>query len=148
MRRIADADLRYLLLNCCDDNSAPALGQVRHLALYEAMATACGSVDGQLAHDLLSSFSIVGPIARSVDGLCMTSFSPNIPVEDALARAWDMRRKLKIWDLKIEDCHEGSCKGPWFSESEISSVLGCEAWIPAQRFEVVQKNKVQGSAGM
>ena len=34
--------------------------------------------------------------------------------------------------------------GPFGSEEEVSSFLGCEDWIPTQRFEVVQKNKVRG----
>ena len=50
----------------------------------------------------------------------------------------------KIWEATLEDCQEGSCVGPWASEEEISSFLQCDDWIPTQRFEVVQKNKVRG----
>ena len=39
---------------------------------------------------------------------------------------------------------EGSCLGPLCSETEVTDVLGCNDWIPTQRFEVVQKNKVRG----
>ena len=81
-----------------------------------------------------------------------------VPVEDALCRAWALRKKIvqrvtsvavtenlkKIWEATMEDCAEGSCVGPWFREEEISNLLGCEDWIPTQRFEVVQKNKVRG----
>ena len=160
VRRIAalpDGDLRRLLLGC-SEGETPALGQVCHIALYEAMAAACGSVDQHLAQDLLCGFSIVGPIARSGRWPDYTRPQPHVAVEDALARAWDLRMKIvqrvqsvpvsenlqKIWDSTIEDCSEGSCKGPWFSESEVSEFLKCEDWIPTQRFEVVQKNKVRG----
>ena len=39
---------------------------------------------------------------------------------------------------------EGSTVGPFGSEDEVSEFLGCSDWIPTQRFEVAQKNKVRG----
>ena len=44
----------------------------------------------------------------------------------------------------MEDVMEGSTVGPFGSEDEVSEFLGCSDWIPTQRFEVVQKNKVRG----
>ena len=81
-----------------------------------------------------------------------------MPVQAALDRAWDLRRKIiarvqgipvsanlqKIWDASIEDVQEHSCLGPFDSEMEVTRALGCDDWIPTQRFEVVQKNKVRG----
>eukprot|EP00913_Durusdinium_trenchii_P022491 g21128.t1 len=96
VRRIAalpDGDLRRLLLGC-SEGETPALGQVCHIALYEAMAAACGSVDQHLAQDLLCGFSIVGPIARSGRWPDYTRPQPHVAVEDALARAWDLRMKI------------------------------------------------------
>ena len=52
---------------------------------------------------------------------------------------WD-----KIWEATLEDVDEGSCIGPLESEEVVSSVVGCQDWVPIQRFEVVQKNKVRG----
>ena len=34
--------------------------------------------------------------------------------------------------------------GRFFEESEVSEFVGDDHWIPTQRFEVVQKNKVRG----
>ena len=73
-------------------------------------------------------------------------------------RAWELRKKIvkrvqavpvtdnlkKIWEATIEDAQEGSCLGPFFSEEEVTEVVQHEDWIPTQRFEVVQKNKVRG----
>ena len=160
LERIAqqpDPDLRRLLRGAPDDPPA-LLGQVCHVALYEALLNACGSVDQQLHADLLHGFSIVGPIARSQRWPDYTKPQAAIPVQHALDRAWELRKKIvqrvamvpvsenlqKIWDATLEDCAEGSCMGPWFSEEEISTKLNCEDWIPTQRFEVVQKNKVRG----
>ena len=39
---------------------------------------------------------------------------------------------------------DGSCVGPFATEQEVSQFLGVENWIPTQRFEVVQKDKVRG----
>ena len=118
----------------------------------------CGSVDQHLPEDLLRGFPIVGPIQRSSRWPPYDTPQKALPVTDALQRAWDLRRKIvqrvqsvpisenlqKIWDATIEDCSEGSCKGPWFTEAEVSEFLACEDWIPTQRFEVVQKKKVRG----
>ena len=37
-----------------------------------------------------------------------------------------------------------ACLGPFFSESEVTEVVQHQDWVPTQRFEVVQKNKVRG----
>ena len=50
----------------------------------------------------------------------------------------------KLWDATLEDVSEGSCLGPFVSEAEVTKVLQQDDWIPTQRFEVVQKNKVRG----
>ena len=77
---------------------------------------------------------------------------------EALGRAWAIRRKIiqrvaqvpvtenlqKIWEASIEDVQECSCLGPFSQEAQVTEILGCEDWIPTQRFEVVQKNKVRG----
>ena len=44
----------------------------------------------------------------------------------------------------IDDVKESSSVEPFVSEEEVPRFLGQEDWIPTQRFEVVQKNKVRG----
>eukprot|EP00913_Durusdinium_trenchii_P016762 g15755.t2 len=152
-----DPDLRRLLRGGPDDEPA-LLGQVCHVALYEAMLQAVGSCDISLVEELLNGFAIVGTIGRSCRWPPYDKPQKVLPVEHALARAWAIRKKIitrvaavpvsenlvKIWEATLEDCREGSCRGPWMSEHEISVFLGCQDWIPTQRFEVVQKNKVRG----
>ena len=58
-----------------------------------------------------------------------------VPVSDNLR---------KIWEATLEDVQEGSCVGPFVDEAEVSKFAQAEDWIPTQRFEVVQKNKVRG----
>ena len=76
----------------------------------------------------------MGPIRRSGRWPAYDKPQKVVPVADALARAWDLRRKIihrvqavpvstnleKIWQATLEDCSEGSCMGPWFTEEEIS----------------------------
>ena len=50
----------------------------------------------------------------------------------------------KIWEATREDVREGATVGPFFSKAEVDKFLGVKDWIPTQRFEVVQKNKVRG----
>ena len=44
----------------------------------------------------------------------------------------------------MEDVAEGSTVGPFQNEDDMTQFLGCDDWIPTQRFEVVQKNKIRG----
>ena len=52
-------------------------------------------------------------------------------------------------DLSQIQCSSGFCdnlRSLWKStmEDEVTQFLGCDDWIPTQRFEVVQQNKVRG----
>ena len=81
-----------------------------------------------------------------------------VSLETLHEKAWDIRRKIvsrvqgvpisenlvKLWESTMEDVQEGSCVGPLGSEQEVSDLLKVDDWIPTQRFEVVQKNKVRG----
>ena len=83
------------------------------------MLEACQSVDAFVPDLLLHGLPIVGPIARSRRW--------PVPVQAALDRAWDLRKKIvnrvravpasdnlqKIWGATIEDVEEGSTLGPF-----------------------------------
>eukprot|EP00913_Durusdinium_trenchii_P008689 g8162.t1 len=131
----SDPDLRTLLRGC-SESQTPKLGQVCHVALYEAMLLKVASVDVQLADDLLHGFPIVGAIRAS--GRWPPYAKPQVvlPVSDALARAWEIRKKIvqrvkavqvsenlqKIWDATLEDCSEGYDRFPASDEkSKIST---------------------------
>ena len=155
--RQPDPHLRFLLRGGPDDQPA-MLGQVCHIALYAAMLERCRSDDGGLPQRLLEGFNIVGPIEKSNRWPPFTKEQKCPPVQAALDRAWELRKKIisrvqsvpvsdnliKIWQSTLEDCTEGSSVGPFETEQQVSEFLGCEDWIPTQRFEVVQKNKVRG----
>ena len=116
------------------------------------------SVDAFMPDLLLHGFPIVGPIARSRRWPPYDKEVPVVSVQEALDRAWAMRSKIvnrvrsvpasenltKIWEATLEDVSEGSTLGPFSSPNQVSEVLQCDDWIPTQRFEVVQKNKVRG----
>jgi len=81
-----------------------------------------------------------------------------VSLTELKAKAWDIRKKIisrvqgvpasenliKIWEATIEDVSEGSSVGPFETEQEVTKFLDQDDWIPTQRFEVVQKNKVRG----
>ena len=43
----------------------------------------------------------------------------------------------------MQDCKEGFSIGPFHSEQEVSALLGCQDWIPTERFPRVQPDKVR-----
>ena len=113
IRQLPDAPLRRLLLGGAD-HEPPVLGQVCHVALYAAMLDACQSVDRALPQLLLEGFPIVGEIARTGRWPAYDKPQKDIPVREALGRAWAIRRKIiqrvlqKIWEASLEDVHECS----------------------------------------
>ena len=157
LAKIEDPYLRRLLRGV-PDHLPCQLGVTCHVALYYDMLQACNSVDRFLPDLLLSGFPIVGPIARSSRWPPYDKEQKVLPVAFACDRAWGLRAKIlarvrsvpisdnlqKIWDSTLEDVAEGSTLGPFFQEAQISELLKCDDWIPTQRYEVVQKNKVRG----
>ena len=157
LRAQSDPLLRRLLRGVPDDQPI-ALGQVCHVALYEALLSEVHSCDTDLASLLCKGFPIVGPIARSGRWPPYEKDQKQVPIEAALSRAWELRKKIiqrvgsvpcsvnlqKIWDATLEDVNEGSTVGPFYTQEEVTRALGVDDWIPTQRFEVVQKNKVRG----
>ena len=157
LKNLSDPLLRRLLRGCAD-HEALTLGSFCHVALYRELLAAVHSCDQTLPDDLLHGFPIVGPIARSKRWPDYTKKQDSLPIEEAVARAWEIREKIikrvqripltensgKIWDSTVEDVQEGSCVGPLFEEAQVTKMVGTDRWIPTQRFEVVQKNKVRG----
>eukprot|EP00438_Fugacium_kawagutii_P021836 Skav226383 [mRNA] locus=scaffold1438:28059:29741:+ [translate_table: standard] len=116
------------------------------------------SVDTTLPARLLEGFPIVGSIDASRRWPAYDKPQALVPLEELDARAWDLRRKIvfrvqkvpitenlfKLWEATLEDVQDGSSLGPFYDHDEVDRVVGSELWIPTQRFEVVQKNKVRG----
>ena len=154
---VKDPHLRFLLRGVPDSQSL-SLGSFCHVALYEEMLRQANSCDQSLSQFLLHGFPIVGPIARSSRWGDYTKQQPAIPVREAVDKAWAIRKKiisrvqavpisenlLKIWEATEEDVREGSTLGPFFDLDTVSKIVETDRWIPTQRFEVVQKNKVRG----
>ena len=157
INEVPDIHLRRLLRGAPDGHPCQ-LGTTCHVALYSAMLHACDSVDRFMPDLLLAGFPIVGPIARSQRWPAYEKPQQVLSIDHACSRAWGIRSKIvarvagvpvsdnlrKIWEATLEDVQEGSSLGPFVSAEEISCLLGCDDWIPTQRFEVVQKNKVRG----
>ena len=157
LRSLRDPHLRVLLRGCSDDQPL-TLGSCTHIALWREMLHAAKCVDQHLLSDWLQGFMIVGPIQRSARWGPMTQ-QDEVLSEDALrSRAWEFSNKVikninrcevtenteKIWESTMEDVAEGTTVGPFFFKDDVDKFLHTEEWIPTQRFEVVQKNKVRG----
>ena len=157
LRAVQDPALRRLLRGVPDE-APPRMGTTCNIELYRLFLQSVHSPDQALPDLLLSGFPIVGPIARSGRWPEFSKAQAAVPLEELMEKAWVLRKKIisrvqkvkvsesvqKIWEATLEDVREGSCLGPIESEEDVSSLLGCEDWIPTQRFEVVQKNKVRG----
>ena len=157
LRQIPDPWLRQLLRGVKDEEP-PALGATTHIALWREMLREARCIDRFLLEEMLFGFPIVGKITRSFRWTPLEAQPVPLEVEDLVTRAWEFTEKVlknvrrsevtentqKIWDATMEDVHEGVTAGPFFSKEEVDKFVGTSSWIPTQRFEVVQKNKVRG----
>ena len=157
LMQVSDAHLRRLLRGVPDSEPA-RMGSTCNIELYRMMLQAVQSPDQALPQHLLEGFPIVGEISRSGRWPCYEKPQDNVSLETLHERAWDIRRKIikrvhgvpisenlsKLWEATLEDVQEGSCVGPLYVEEAVSQFLHADDWIPTQRFEVVQKNKVRG----
>ena len=157
LQQIQDASLRQLLRGAPDDQPVQ-LGSVTHIALWRKMMATASVIDHSLAEEMLYGFPIAGSISRSWRWALMDSSPAVLDIPTLEKRAWEFSDKViwnvrksevtdntqKIWDATMEDVQEGVTVGPMFSQEEVSNFLGTKVWIPTQRFEVVQKNKVRG----
>ena len=153
---IPDPWLRRLLRGA-DDGKPVALGTCTHIALWRELAAAARSVDAKLVDQMLTGLPIVGSITPSNRWGPFDKEQTVLQLHELEKRAWDFSARVvanvrkcevtentqKVWDATMEDVAEGVTLGPFFSKEEVSKIVGTP-WIPTQRFEVVQKNKVRG----
>ena len=154
---LPDAALRRLLRGVPDDQPAK-LGTTCNVELYRIMLQHVKSVDQTLPSLLVSGFPIVGPIRKSGRWPSLDPTEAATSLEELQGRAWAIRKKIvhrvtgvpvsdnlfKLWEATLEDVSDGSCMGPFYTYEQVDHAVGCDDWIPTQRFEVVQKNNVRG----
>ena len=156
LRALQDPWLRRLLRGVPDDQSVQ-LGSFFHVQLWRELAQAAQTIDTSLIDAMLHGMRIVGPIATARRWASFDKAQFCLPHDQLRSRAWEFGSKVlknvkaaevtqnssKVWEATMEDVHEGSTIGPFYTKEEVSKIVG-EPWIPTQRFEVVQKNKVRG----
>ena len=115
------------------------------------MLRAAQCKDTSLAGRLRSGFPIVGRIEESQRWPAFAKPQDPVPVQEALRRAWEFKKKIfqrcaavpvndnlrAIWKSTIEDSRT-------WRKATLLARSRMRQWIPTQRFEVVQKNKVRG----
>ena len=131
-------------------------GTFLHWALWKEMAQACRSVDAKYLDELLEGLPIVGLIARS-GRWPADEHQPRMTLREYHKKAWATRSKIlkkvqkkgvnqnskKIWDNTIEDRDAGFCLGPFYETEEVDKVVNDVEWVPTERMDVEQKNKVR-----
>ena len=157
LRSLHDPALRRLLRGV-DDGQPAMLGSCTHIALWREFMAAARCIDHHLLEEMVHGFPIVDRITRSYRWPLLAEPDTAMSLDELHGRAWEFHEKVlrnvrssevtdntqKIWDATMEDVEEGVTLGPFFSRDEVSKIVGADRWIPTQRFEVVQKNKVRG----
>eukprot|EP00434_Breviolum_minutum_P034149 symbB.v1.2.030215.t1/scaffold3380.1/size79486/1 len=141
---------------------SPLFRKEKAIVAREALAVQAHDVNEEVVSAVLPPIT-GGPAVQPVAAMSNPTRSHKISslslsLETLHEKAWNIRRKIvsrvqgvpisenlvKLWESTMEDVQEGSCVGPLGSEQEVSDLLKVDDWIPTQRFEVVQKNKVRG----
>ena len=158
LKQIPDRHLRCLLRGVPDDQPVE-LGAFFHVALWRELLQQASCSDVDLVDQIMAGMPIVGDIASSHRWAAdRKPHADHLSVDSLRSRAWEFRSKVlraikrapltehspKVWEATLEDVAEGAAVGPFFEESEVSEFVGDDHWIPTQRFEVVQKNKLRG----
>ena len=157
LSQLVDPHLR-LLLRGVPDHQQVALGSVTHIALWREMFKAAQCIDHHLLEEMVHGFPTVDQITRSYRWAPLRELQDTLPVQELCDRAWEFTEKVlrnikrsdvtentqKVWEATMEDVSEGVTLGPFFSKEEVDEIVKTKKWIPTQRFEVVQKNKVRG----
>ena len=153
LQQVPDRRLRRLLRGV-PDNQSVELGAFFHVALWRELLQQAACSDVDLVDQIMSGMPIVGDIASSHRWAAdRKPHADHLSVSSLRSRAWEFRSKVlrtikrapvtkhspKVWEATL-----GAAVGPFFEESEVSEFVGDDHWIPTQRFEVVQKNKVRG----
>ena len=156
LSQVEDRRLRRLLRGQ-DDHCPLQMGSCFHIALWKELMAKANSIDTDLVDQMLHGMSIVGDIARSKRWPTIQG-TEDLSLDNLRSRAWEFSAKVnrnvarsevtqhteKVWEATMEDVAEKVTVGPFYSHQEVSDFVGCNGWIPTQRFEVVQKNKVRG----
>ena len=158
LKQIPVSHLRRLLRGVPDDQPV-TLGAFFHVALWRELLQEAKCSDVDLVDQIMAGTPIVGDIASSHRWAAdRKPHAEHFSVDSLHSRAWEFRSKVlsairrapvtehspKVWEATLEDVEEGAAIGPFFEEPEVSEFVGDDHWIPTQRFEVVQKNKVRG----
>ena len=88
-----DPHLRRLLGGIPDD-APPQLGRTCRIKLYEEMLRAAHCKDTSLLERLRSNFSIAGRIEESQRWSTFAKSQDPIPIQEALRRAWEFKKKI------------------------------------------------------
>ena len=48
-----------------------------------------------------------------------------------------------MWENTIQDVKDGFTLGPFFESKEVDKIVGSSTWVPTERIDVEQKNKVR-----
>ena len=159
LKQIPDRYLRRLLRSGVFRTISRALGAFFHVVLWRELMQQAACPDVDLVDQIMAGMPIVGDIASSHRWAAdRKPHADHLSVDSLRSRAWEFPSKVlraikrapvtehspKVWEATLEDVAEGAAVGPFFEESEVSEFVADDHWIPTQRFEVVQKNKVRG----
>ena len=157
LNNIKDVYIRRLLCGGRDKlKGHEELGTFFHIALWRAMAAECQSVDAKYLDELMEGLPIVGLISAS-NRWPSHPHQPRCSMQSFQTRAWATRTRLErrmktrgtnknskvMWDNTLQDVEDGFTLGPFFDPKEIDKLVGSATWVPTERIDVEQKNKVR-----
>ena len=59
----------------------------------------------------------------------------NKPTDTSSAKA--------VWEQSLDEAKKGWLLGPYYSEDEVSGIIGSDLWVPTHRFPLIQRNKTR-----
>jgi hypothetical protein len=58
-------------------------------------------------------------------------------------RTDDLEQSQAVWKQSLDEAQAGWLIGPFYSEAEVSTIVGSDKWVPTRRFPLKQRNKIR-----
>ena len=128
----------------------------KRLLVWKKLLVESGYEDSQVVDEAIAGFPLVG--ASTVSDAFPRGATPAQQSVDELKRQAVWRRRSTIgkcgptgddqtdaeaWRQTLEEASEGWLSGPYYSESQVSSLLKTEDWICTRRFPLQQPGKIR-----
>lgn len=140
-------------------NMHPDIAKVlkgKRILLWKKLLEESGYEDLEVVDETIEGFSLVGtatvtkayplgptPAQQSVNQLKEQAVWRRRSTIGKCASTGNAEVDSELWTQTMDECEAGWLSGPYYSEADVSRLVGTDSWICTRRFPLQQPNKVR-----